>query len=1088
VPHDHEIAFVLDVFKQIVQPTLESLEALLEDGVVRDAVWRNDFCRYLSFVRNAFSGIPTLVKEEITEEEYQHAVNTSDILNEIPEMIAAIESLKAGFPLDSHSDSRYQYITLLRRRFAEFLHRASVSLRQQGEENTLDAVHGLIRSIRTYMLEYGDSRDSYYVQSDRYNSELNVARQYAGQKVWPRALFVRRARLYHSARLRWNSIERRRGEMEDILIDDLSEWSLWHYPSVRQSSQSTLEALSSSYDGIRRRCLPKLYEALEPGNDDDRMKGALWTLNLACFAKFAISEPTLAPELLQKLFGCQNNEKPSIQSGISRLSDNCLNSFVEPCFLIYEMEAPSLHKAATDLRQVLSAREKDTSVVARCRQKRVERIDRMTRSIDDLTYSLLDIASSPKTHWRYGIVAIRCLRTLVRKEKAISARHLQYFIEKTYDDNPSIRYYAQRGVMKSLRLIKLRSSTSDPLLRVMEKNKNPLKETIRIDNHSHELTNQFLADYKVPIELEDTVAKPVFSERFSGGWLVWGSEMTRYAGPDMTKSTFQPLEKESEEAIAILKQLTTSSKYWEKLATHFTSESHASAVVQDNISAVKSIFQLLEDAPFEALRPTVEMLIINVDQNKQRGAAEFLAGILGGSKHWPVHKQNRLWDWFLPHMKNIFKNNIKTDTLPIWTSFVEYMLFHKDPRRVQPLVDLLVHQFEHVDFNEESTFATTQVLCFYRAFYEELNWKFNPWVDEMVHRGWAELGCEHDEVRSYIGEMLAFSEKIKRRPRPSIPDTETFVAECRTLTVDYDIMSSRGTYHEGRVLELVKKFKIWREQRLPGARAFQSTYDRVGILVCKWLFQVLHDTNASSAFDYIVPLMPEIFRFSEVNDNDELASRAELVLTRMCGVTPPRPLINPILDSIFAAIQTSPSWRVRLKVLPLVQVFYFRQVPLISEGKIIEIVEVICRCLDDEVVEVREKAATTLSGILRLSPRRSVLALKERFLRLLRKTVIPDRKAPTYNLAIRQRHAAILGICALVDSYPYTVEKFMPELLTSVLAEHTYDPAPISTTIRKCASSFRKTHQDTWHEDSKRFTDDQLSTLSTLLTGSSYYA
>lgn len=57
-------------------------------------------------------------------------------------------------------------------------------------------------------------------------------------------------------------------------------------------------------------------------------------------------------------------------------------------------------------------------------------------------------------------------------------------------------------------------------------------------------------------------------------------------------------------------------------------------------------------------------------------------------------------------------------------------------------------------------------------------------------------------------------------------------------------------------------------------------------------------------------------------------------------------------------------------------VFYFRQVPLINEGKIVEIVEVpiclrliatcnssmlhqvVCRCLDDEVVEVREKAAT----------------------------------------------------------------------------------------------------------------------------------
>jgi len=99
----------------------------------------------------------------------------------------------------------------------------------------------------------------------------------------------------------------------------------------------------------------------------------------------------------------------------------------------------------------------------------------------------------------------------------------------------------------------------------------------------------------------------------------------------------------------------------------------------------------------------------------------------------------------------------------------------------------------------------------------------------------------------------------------------------------------------------------------------------------------------------------------------------------------------------------------------------------------------------------------TLSGILRLSPRCSVLTLKvslhpphilsrlianfqDRFIRLLKKSHIPDRNDVDYNKGIRQRHAAILGICALVESYPYTVEKWLPELLTGVLAEHSYDP------------------------------------------------
>lgn len=51
---------------------------------------------------------------------------------------------------------------------------------------------------------------------------------------------------------------------------------------------------------------------------------------------------------------------------------------------------------------------------------------------------LLDIASSSKTHWRYSIVAVRCLRTLVRKDESISAPHFKFFVEKICDDHPSI--------------------------------------------------------------------------------------------------------------------------------------------------------------------------------------------------------------------------------------------------------------------------------------------------------------------------------------------------------------------------------------------------------------------------------------------------------------------------------------------------------------------------------------------------------------------------------------------------------------------------------------------------------------------------
>lgn len=50
--------------------------------------------------------------------------------------------------------------------------------------------------------------------------------------------------------------------------------------------------------------------------------------------------------------------------------------------------------------------------------------------------------------------------------------------------------------------------------------------------------------------------------------------------------------------------------------------------------------------------------------------------------------------------------------------------------------------------------------------------------------------------------------------------------ECRTKSSEFDIMGIHNGYHAQRIAELVVEFPKWREERLPGARAFQSKYDR----------------------------------------------------------------------------------------------------------------------------------------------------------------------------------------------------------------------------------------------------------------------
>ncbi|KAI6153365.1 hypothetical protein BKA82DRAFT_3971276 [Pisolithus tinctorius] len=1062
VPNEEEINFALQIFSELVEPCLEKLNQLLTHTI-----------RYLCFVRQAFSGIPTLYKEYISPEVRRAMFDTSDILDEIPEMIASVDSLNSGFCLTDPTDERYQYITALKRQFGEFLHQASLALRDQWEENTVDAVQMLISSIRVYLLEYGDSRDGYYVNAEQYSSEISVARYYAGQKVWPRSVLVRRARLYHTTRLHWNSIERARGPLEDCLLDDVVEWCMWHYPT--DTDLPHIEV----YDGLRVRALPKLYEALQPGTEDDRMKGALWTLNIAAV------EPTLATQFIITLLGCHHNEKPSIQNCVASVADNTASRLLEPCHLVFQVENAALADANQKLNECVGQGLLEDPIVAKARAKRVERVSRIDSATNETISAVLKVASDADTHWRYAIAATRALRSLIRSDLPIARDHLQFFLEKLYDSNPSM--YAQRAVMKALRYIKLRTYCPDPASLALTNPSTPLKVELPVNDckaGTQEIFDAYFAGRPVTPS-EHLSPQSLYFDDMLEGWLACRKTRTAYRPPHRLAPTFQ-WEHESKDAIACVREMALNVDFWTKVSGYYAEETQESVVVQDHISCVKSMFQLLGSEICDVMKPKVEELLADPDKNKQRAAAELLAGVLNGSKHWSLEEQERVWDWAKPLVYKTLNQTMKTENVGIWSTFLDYMFHRKDPRRVIPLVNHVMDLLGRIDLNGQSAIDSVKVLSLFRAFYTGMGWKFVPWTDTILERLWPEVYSEHDDVRAYVAELLSVCGGIKWDPRPSSPDVETFVKECRTLPLDHDIMGIRGTYHTQRVAELVENLKKWREERLPGVRAFQSTYDRVGVTVCRWLYQSLHDTEAMSAFDYILPLLPEIFRFTEISDNEELARRASVLLFRMCGVIPPRPLISPLLDAIFAAIQNSPSWKVRLKALPTLQVLYFRQLPLINEEKVVEILDVLCKCLDDDVVEVREMAGTTLSGILRLSPRRSVLNLRDRFVKLASKSRLPNRESLEYNPSLRQRHAAIIGICALVDSFPYTIEKWMPELLTTVMLEHAHDPIPISTTIHRCASNFRKTHQDTWHEDSRRFTEDELAALSTLLTGSSY--
>ncbi|RKP22470.1 hypothetical protein SYNPS1DRAFT_20023, partial [Syncephalis pseudoplumigaleata] len=85
-----------------------------------------------------------------------------------------------------------------------------------------------------------------------------------------------------------------------------------------------------------------------------------------------------------------------------------------------------------------------------------------------------------------------------------------------------------------------------------------------------------------------------------------------------------------------------------------------------------------------------------------------------------------------------------------------------------------------------------------------------------------------------------------------------------------------------------------------------------------------------------------------------------------------------------------------------------------------------------------------------------------------------------------QRHAGALGLSSLLMAYPYHVPAWMPDVIVR-LSKCLADPEPIRSTVRKTFAEFKRTHQDTWREDSQQFSEEQREELADLLVSPSYY-
>lgn len=79
------------------------------------------------------------------------------------------------------------------------------------------------------------------------------------------------------------------------------------------------------------------------------------------------------------------------------MTDNCLNSFVEPNYVIYSVNNPLVQQAATNLRLSITVDADSNEVTSRCLQQRIKRIQ-LQNEASDATVSMRASSSGASAH------------------------------------------------------------------------------------------------------------------------------------------------------------------------------------------------------------------------------------------------------------------------------------------------------------------------------------------------------------------------------------------------------------------------------------------------------------------------------------------------------------------------------------------------------------------------------------------------------------------------------------------------------------------------------------------------------------------
>ena len=541
---------------------------------------------------------------------------------------------------------------------------------------------------------------------------------------------------------------------------------------------------------------------------------------------------------------------------------------------------------------------------------------------------------------------------------------------------------------------------------------------------------------------------------------------------------------------------------WVDFAAQAKSDGSAPPFHDPRAEVFKGIARNFGRQALTFFQPEVERLLVEDPSDgagehasKLRCAAEMVAGLVRGAKHWTCDETDELWAWIIPVLRKLLPT-LSNLSIGNWSAAIRFCVYDRDPRRFYPLTDLLFDLTLTMDENDTS-FAQYRRLLFLHTALEELSWRgVQPALKLLVDLK-DYFGHPYKLVREKISRCLFVVMRATWDPSLTAPPT-FFALGARTTGGgggEAEATAASTAVHPIRAFAEEMAVKIGANRAPMEEKEARRTATNLAKTVVQWVTIAFNDGSSTSLIPHLDGLLPHFFSLAETDpDDDELGNLARQALGFAAQAILPESCMESYFKSV-AAVASDPSWHARRRALLFLQVLTFRN---LFVAPIALVQDVVVTLMQDVQLEVRELAGETLGGMIRCGLvkgkklRKSFMKLAKTEIRTAPKRRRPNDPPPAplteaEKSALVARHAGLLGLDAYLSSKPYSIPKWMPETLI-FMCDFVHDPEPLRKTVKKCLGEFWRTHQEDRQSIKDAFGDDNYDMISDLVVGHNYYA